>query len=351
MRPRRQGFTLIELLLVIAIIAILLGMLLPGVQKVREAASRVSCQNNLKQLGIALHGYHDSNGALPAGMISSDTNLTYAETTGFMLLLPHVDQQVLQGTFHFDQPWWAPANAQAVGTNVKLFLCPSNRAEGYLDLTAIAAQWNTSLPPRVGCTDYLFCKGANGALNLDWQRVPGKAQGAFGVREVGDNSAGVRFAQIKDGLSRTFAMGEGAGGSSQFLVRDLRNPTQPAINALTGKPAEIEQSWSAAGASVPQNPWYGCVFGVTAQYGLAPDPRDEPMNAPLIAPSIFSSDPLGDNSRGRDWVSGFRSAHQGGCYFLFCDGSVHFLRDTINPATYRALSTIAGGEPVSDGEW
>jgi prepilin-type N-terminal cleavage/methylation domain-containing protein/prepilin-type processing-associated H-X9-DG protein len=346
MSRARPAFTLMELLVVIAVLAVLMALLLPAVQKVREAASRASCLNNLKQIGVALHAYHNDNGCFPPGMISPGS-VTDAEHTGFTLLLPYLEQQNLRTIYHFDQPWWAPANYQAVGTTVPVFLCPSNRSDGAIDLGPIAAQWNTTLPPRAAVTDYAFCKGANGALSADWARVPLQVRGVFGIRPSNTPLAGVRLEDIIDGTGSTIAVGDAAGNNPRYPVRDLKSPAQAAVDVLTGRPALVDQAWGAAGAGDPSHPFYGSVFAVTAQYGLAPAPRDELMNAALVAPAVASGDARGDNRAGRDWVSGFRSLHTGGCNFLFCDGSAHFLRQDIDPALYRALSTYAGGEAAA----
>jgi prepilin-type N-terminal cleavage/methylation domain-containing protein/prepilin-type processing-associated H-X9-DG protein len=345
MRHPRPGFTLVELLVVLAILAVLMGLLVPAVQKVREAAARVQCQNNLKQLGLALHTYHLDNGSFPPGLYMT-SDLQDAWATGYTYLLPYLEQDNLYRLYHFDQPWYASANYAAVGFEVKGFYCPSNRTRGFIDLGPLQAQWGSAMPPRAAACDYAFCKGANAGFSTDSTRIPPAARGVFDVSSSVGALFTVRLGDISDGTTNTFAMGDAAGGSTLYPVGQLGNPNSPAIDPLTGRPALLEQSWSAAGLTDTAHPWYGSVFAATAQFGLDPDPRDEPMNRRPGSATVASGDPSGFNRSGRDHVSGFRSLHTGGCNFLFCDGSVRFVGQGIAPATYRALSTYAGGELI-----
>jgi prepilin-type processing-associated H-X9-DG protein len=338
-------------LVVVAIIAVMIGLLLPAVQKVRDAAARASCSNNLKQLGLAIHTHHDATGRFPGGaIVNGDVGDGWA--TGFTELLPYLEQQNLRNLYQFNLVWYDPANATAVGTEVKVFYCPANRSTGGIDLGPIAVQWNTTLPPYGAGTDYAFCKGTNSGLGPDPSKVPPAVRGVFGiaVRDPDGTITGVsRIADVTDGTSATIAMGEAAGGSPKFPIRDLNNPAKTASDPFTGRPALLDQCWGATGFTDRSHPWYASVLAVTAQFGMPPDPADEPMNRSPGTPSIFGNDSSGFNKRGLDWVSGFRSVHTGGANFVFCDGSVRWLHQTIDPATYRALSTRAGGEVIGDG--
>ena len=351
MRRSRRAMTLIELLVIMAIIAVLIGLLVPAVQRAREAANVITCGNNLKQLGLALHSYHDANGCFPAGLTCSGFNVCDAEASGFTHLLPHLEQDNIYRLYHFDVPWYAKDNYDAVGLPAAVFFCPSNRTQGWLDLTPIATQWSTPLPPVAATCDFAFCRGANGALHRDWTRIPQEVRGVFNIRPPDVARPGLRLTEISDGASTTFAMGEAAGGSVSYAVRDLVNPDQTVLEPVSGQPMLLEQSWGASGVSDSSHPWYGSVFAVTAQYGLDPSPRDEPMNRRPGTPTVCGADPYGDGKSGKDFISGFRSLHASGCNFLFCDGSVRFIGSSIDPVVYRGLSTYTGGETVSGADY
>jgi prepilin-type processing-associated H-X9-DG protein len=347
MSRRLPGFTIVELLVAIGIITVLMALLFPAVQSAREAARRAQCANNLRQLGLALHLYHDTHAALPPAIVSSSTNVTDADATGYTLLLPYLEQTNLRDLYDFDEPWSAPANYQAVGVEVPVFFCPTNRAHGQLALAPFVTQWGVPLPPLAACCDYAFCRGANGAVHRDWQRIPHQVQGVFNIVRPAEKG-GVRLGHVRDGLSNTLAMGDAAGGTAVYLARDLANPSRSVVDPLTGQAVPLEQSWSAASMSDSGHPWFGSVMAVTAQYGLPPDPHDEPMNRRPVTPTVYTGASSGDNSTLADAISGFRSLHPRGCNFLFCDSSVRFLQQTIAPEAYRAMSTCAGGEPPGE---
>jgi prepilin-type processing-associated H-X9-DG protein/prepilin-type N-terminal cleavage/methylation domain-containing protein len=368
MRSRR-AFTVLELVVVLAIVGLLMGLLLPAVQKVREAANRLKCASNLRQFGLAMHGYHDAMGFLPPG-ITTWMNGEDAAHTGFTYMLPFLEQDNVYRQINLRQQWYQRANYAGVAAQIPLMYCPSNRTAGSMDLTAEIYAWGGALPPRVGSTDYVLCKGANAAIQQNANLIPLACRGVFNVYADSSNpdftaidgtrgGLVVSLAHITDGTSTTFAIGEGAGNNPRYLLREMSVVNQhvvlgtgPATNPYTGERIRPDQAWAAASLAGEDHPWYTSIFGVTAQYGLAPDPRDEPMNNRVVMPSAYADTDIGggffygDNRDGWAFISGFRSLHPGGCNFLFCDGGVRWVSEAVQPAVYRALSTYGGGEVI-----
>jgi prepilin-type N-terminal cleavage/methylation domain-containing protein len=308
---KRKAFTLLELLVVVAIIGILIGLLLPAVQKVREAAARTQCLNNLKQLGLALHGYHDTNNGFPpgyaAGVPYSDGATDTAPGWGWaVLVLPYLEQDNVSRQFNLSQP---VQNSAGVKTMLKVFRCPSDLTpegpfpvpDGFGTTVCLAAP-----------TSYAACCGSD----------------AFGTTDpTGDGvfyrNSRTRIADITDGTSNTILVGERAWAKANgawagaipggVLKRGQYNPCQPDV----------------PGAWFPSS-----TLAVAHAH----------LNNALTDP---------DGSAGMD---DFSSMHFGGSFFLFADGSVHFLRSvpgdnadgsyTADGVIFQALATRGGGEVV-----
>ena len=345
---KRTAFTLIELLVVIAIIGILIGLLLPAVQKVREAANRMACRNNLKQIGLALHNHHDAYGYLPAAYsVSGTDNLEMGGFGGFVHLLPFLEQEVLFRRWDLNGKWYVAPNFDLMPTQLKVFYCPSNRTSGLIDMQYLVPIAGRPLPNLAAC-DYMLCKGANAAL-CEKVQIPPAGRGVFDV------NTHTQLTDITDGTSHTLAAGEGAGHNQRFGMRRFYQDTTPATGLFPGQSPLIDQSWSSGPAATTELHSTGMMgggcLGITAIRGGHADPFDEPMNRPLALPGFDYNNGCtnaGTSPGTYDTTGGFRSVHPGGCQFLFCDGSVRFVTESITPAAYRALSTIAGGEVVDD---
>lgn len=341
---KRTGFTLLELLVVISIIGILIALLLPAVQRVRETAHRAACANNLRQFGLALHEHHGTRGSFPAGYsVSGTDNLEMGGYGGFIQLLPFLEQENWFRQWDRKKLWYEAPNADIVSVQIPLFLCPSNRNSGVIDMAFLVPFAGRPLP-NLAASDYLLCKGANAAMCEQVQIDP-----AF--RGVFDVNTRTRFADIEDGASNTFAIGEGAGGTPRYRIRHFYQDTTAAQDLFPGQSPYIDQSWSSGPTATTALHSTGLLqaacLGVTALRGGQQPPWDEPMNNPLVLPSLDYNNGCtnaGTECGKYDIISGFRSVHAGGCHFLFCDGSVRFIQQSISPGAYRALSTMAGGE-------
>ncbi len=325
-----HGFTLVELLVVIAIIGILIAMLLPAVQSVREAARRIQCANNLRQISIALHNYESVFKRLPEGDRMGDTPVDALSNT-FVSILPYVEQKNLQDLIDPSVPW---INfPQEVGmTNIPIYLCPSDRV-----ISPAVIPFLTEIDFPIGDTlasnSYGLCIGLNDAMCFGPNFGPRPVDTRSGVFAIESRT---KFRDIHDGLSNTIAIGEAACG---LPMGSGVGSTEP----LIGTDFSISQhSWLFAGA-LPDL-FYLLGFRFAGGYCSTV----EPINKFPVTDSFYDTNALFDTTPsfegGGHWVSNFRSPHPGGANMIFCDGSVSFLNESIDLTTLRALSTIQGGE-------
>jgi prepilin-type N-terminal cleavage/methylation domain-containing protein len=310
--PSRHGFTLIELLVVIAIIAILIGLLLPAVQKVREAAARMKCSNNLKQLAIACHSYHDTMGKLPRAF-DRPTNLSWT-----VALLPYIEQDNLFKQFaqtpNGDYTTLGKNNPHGL-TKIAILLCPSSPVEKM----AIGAPNNVNPPDLVPAntgqppytTHYYGINGPRGTNPTTGVAYTTGTRSHEGVRVATQGmfqrDTDIRLTDVTDGTSNTIMFGEMSWASPVFGTR--------------------YRTWLRGGDSTVAQPSFvvGCRNITNA------------INAIFIANLIV---PYNDIPMG--------SMHPGGAMFGLGDGSVRFISQTIDMVTYRALASRDGGEVVSN---
>jgi len=322
-KPHRAAFTLIELLVVIAIIAILIALLLPAVQQAREAARRSTCKNNLKQLGLALHNYHDAHSTYPPSSINSGTGSPNGcagwgipAISGLTLLLPYIDQANVYNLYNFDIGQTDPSvNVTAMNTDIPALVCPTD-PNTVVQVTGACYKFPFPAGQYSGGTNYVFCTGTG----TNWAFL-GSAGSAPDLGGIFLENGKKRIRDVTDGTSNTIAMGE---------VLWVDHANNPPGNGVGGKPA-----WAVG---------VGTQIGFSSTVGINFDWEQ------------FAGSP--GQCRGPNTTSGtacggarpaaLQSVHVGGCHVLLGDGAVRFLSENIDQTTLDRLAQRADGEVVGE---
>ncbi|MDA8744252.1 DUF1559 domain-containing protein [Rubripirellula amarantea] len=348
---QRFAFTLIELLVVIAIIGILVALLLPSVQAAREAARRMSCQNNIKQIALASHNFESANRKFPAGLTTFIRNRPrdWYGNTVFSYLLPYLEESAAYENWDFDDTYEAAwSNTRRPGASFtnpadrydysleapsahqpEAFLCPSDLIQNTPQLLDfVLAGYPTGY---FGMTSYV----ANGGTHSTYFRDPlMQDDGMFYMTGMDsqpetfqqflqDDAVPAKFSDVLDGTSHTMLFGERFHYDPIFDQKLYNHPSRYSRYPIEG--------WGTWG-------WTGGGNGTTHVFASTRSPLN--YKTPEDAPASYASV--------NDRMAAYGSGHTGGANFAFADGSVHFITDSINMVLYRALSTKRGNDQAEN---